>query len=137
VLGASDEELRALGLSAPKIRTLRAIAAACRDGALPFEALPGMTAEEAHGTLTALKGVGPWTADIYLLFCLGHPDAFPAGDLALQEAARPAFAQGPGGAGGGVAALARGRGQGVVGLLRPGEGPGGRAGLRRRGPQVP
>jgi DNA-3-methyladenine glycosylase II len=38
-----------------------------------------------------VKGIGPWTADVYLLFCLGHPDAFPAGDLALQEAARVAY----------------------------------------------
>ena len=42
----------------------------------------------AHRALTALHGIGPWTADIYLLFCLGHADAWPAGDLALQEAAR-------------------------------------------------
>jgi DNA-3-methyladenine glycosylase II len=41
--------------------------------------------------LTALHGIGPWSADIYLLFCLGHSDAFPAGDLAVQEAARIAF----------------------------------------------
>ena len=54
--------------------------------------LPRMEADDAHGALTALHGVGPWTADIYLLFCLGHADAWPAGDLALQEAARLAFA---------------------------------------------
>jgi DNA-3-methyladenine glycosylase II len=47
-----------------------------------------MSAEDAHRALTALHGIGPWTADIYLLFCLGHADAWPAGDLALQEAAR-------------------------------------------------
>jgi DNA-3-methyladenine glycosylase II len=41
--------------------------------------------------MVAVKGIGPWTADIYLLFCLGHADAFPAGDLALQEAARIAY----------------------------------------------
>ena len=45
----------------------------------------------AHAALTALHGIGPWSADIYLLFCLGHSDAFPAGDLAVQEAARIAF----------------------------------------------
>jgi DNA-3-methyladenine glycosylase II len=50
-----------------------------------------MPADEAHDRLTALKGIGPWTADVYLLFCLGHPDAFPAGDLAVQEAARIAY----------------------------------------------
>ena len=47
-----------------------------------------MDAEAAHAALTALHGIGPWTADIYLLFCLGHADALPAGDLAVQEAAR-------------------------------------------------
>ena len=41
--------------------------------------------DAAHNTLTALHGIGPWTADIYLLFCLGHGDAWPAGDLAVQE----------------------------------------------------
>ena len=50
-----------------------------------------MEADQAHAALTALHGIGPWTADIYLLFCLGHADAWPAGDLALQEAARIAF----------------------------------------------
>ena len=48
-------------------------------------------ADVAHEALIALHGIGPWTADIYLLFCLGHADAWPAGDLALQEAARIAF----------------------------------------------
>ena len=50
-----------------------------------------LDAEEAHDALVAVKGIGPWTADIFLLFCLGHPDAFPAGDLALQEAAKLAL----------------------------------------------
>jgi len=50
-----------------------------------------MSAVKAHARLTAVKGIGPWTADIYLMFCLGHADAFAAGDLALQEAARLAF----------------------------------------------
>jgi DNA-3-methyladenine glycosylase II len=51
-----------------------------------------MPADDAHAALTKLHGIGPWTADIYLLACLGHADAWPAGDLALQEAARIAFA---------------------------------------------
>ena len=89
---ASDEDLRAAGLSAPKTRTLRAIAAAIAEGALPLDCLGSMEADEAHALLTGVKGIGPWTADIYLLFCLGHADAFPAGDLALQEAARLAYA---------------------------------------------
>ena len=50
-----------------------------------------MDAHDAHRALIKVSGIGPWTADIFLLFCLGHPDAFPAGDLALQEAARLAL----------------------------------------------
>jgi DNA-3-methyladenine glycosylase II len=84
-------KLQRLGLSAPKIRTLKAVAAAIDGGAIDFDRLPLMAADDAHATLTALHGIGPWTADIYLLFCLGHADAWPAGDLALQEAARSAF----------------------------------------------
>jgi DNA-3-methyladenine glycosylase II len=88
IADAVDDDLRAVGLSAPKIRTLRAIAAAIAENRLPLETLGDLGADEAHALLTAVKGIGPWTADIYLLFCLGHADAFPAGDLALQEAAR-------------------------------------------------
>lgn len=88
---ASEEDLRACGLSAPKMRTLRACAEAIGEGRLDLDALASADAQAAHASLTAVKGIGPWTADIYLLFCLGHPDAFPAGDLALQEAARLAF----------------------------------------------
>jgi DNA-3-methyladenine glycosylase II len=91
IAGAADDDLRAAGLSAPKTRTLRAIAAAIAEGALPLDRLGDMDADEAHALLTGVKGIGPWTADIYLLFCLGHADAFPAGDLALQEAARLAY----------------------------------------------
>lgn len=90
-LALSDETLRAAGLSAGKVRTLRAAAAAVVEGALPLGRLHDLPADEAHGLLTAVKGIGPWTADIYLLFCLGHPDAFPGGDLAVQEAARLAY----------------------------------------------
>jgi DNA-3-methyladenine glycosylase II len=88
---ASEETLRKAGLSAPKIRTLRALAEAVATKALDIDALASMSAEGAHEKLVAVKGIGPWTADIFLLFCLGHPDAWPAGDLALQEAARLAL----------------------------------------------
>src|SRR5947209_11356560 len=88
---ASDDTLRAAGPSAPKIRTLRAPADAIVTNALDVDALASMNAEDAHEKLVAVKGIGPWTADIFLLFCLGHPDAWPAGDLALQEAARLAL----------------------------------------------
>ena len=79
-----------LGLSGAKIRAFKAIAAAIKDG-LDLNALAELPADDAHRALTALHGVGPWTADIYLLFCLGHADAWPAGDLAVQEAMRLAF----------------------------------------------
>ncbi len=91
VLEASDEKLRACGLSAPKMRALRALAQAVASDGLDLTGLGALVAEDAHRALIAVKGVGPWTADIFLLFCLGHPDAFPAGDLALQEAARLAL----------------------------------------------
>lgn len=85
VHAASDDALRAPGLSGAKTKTLRAVAAACRDG-LDLGGLAALPAEEAHLRLTSVKGIGPWTADIYLLFCLGHADIFPAGDLALRNA---------------------------------------------------
>jgi len=81
----SEETLRAVGLSGAKIRTLTGIAAAAADG-FDLIAVHDLPADEAVKTMTALKGIGPWTAEIYLLFCVGHPDIFPAGDLALQAA---------------------------------------------------
>ena len=91
VAAADDELLRRVGLSSPKIRTLRAMAAAVLDGILAIDALAAMPAEEAAARLVAVKGIGPWTAEVFLLFCLGHADAWPAGDIALQEATRVAF----------------------------------------------
>jgi DNA-3-methyladenine glycosylase II len=90
-LGLSDEALRAAGLSAGKVRTLRAAATDIVEDRLPLDRLHAMPADLAHGLLTQVKGIGPWTADVYLLFCLGHADAFPGGDLAVQEAARVAY----------------------------------------------
>jgi DNA-3-methyladenine glycosylase II len=78
-------------MSRPKQRTLRAVAAAIAEGALDLDPLHAATPEEVHAALTAVSGIGPWTADIYLMACIGHADAFAAGDLALQEAARHAF----------------------------------------------
>jgi DNA-3-methyladenine glycosylase II len=92
VLRTRPARLARAGLSAPKIRTLKAIARAVDKGALDLAALRERAADEAHAALTQVHGIGPWTADIYLLFCLGHADTWPAGDLALQEAMRRAFA---------------------------------------------
>jgi DNA-3-methyladenine glycosylase II len=88
---ARADKLARLGLSKPKIKSVKAIGAALARGDIDLEAVGQMEADEAHNALTALHGIGPWTADIYLLFCLGHADAWPAGDLALQESARIAF----------------------------------------------
>jgi DNA-3-methyladenine glycosylase II len=88
VLRARTAKLARAGLSGPKIRTLKAVAKAIDRGEIDLASLADRPADEAHAALTALHGIGPWTADIYLLFCLGHADAWPAGDLALQEAAR-------------------------------------------------
>jgi DNA-3-methyladenine glycosylase II len=88
---ARADKLARLGLSRPKIKTIKAIATAIAEGHIDLDAVAKMEADRAHEALTALHGIGPWTADIYLLFCLGNADAWPAGDLALQEAARIAL----------------------------------------------
>lgn len=87
VLLAADRALyRSAGLSGPKERTLRAVAAEVAGGGLDLAALCTLDAAGACARLTALPGVGPWTAEVYLLFAAGHPDIFPARDLALQAA---------------------------------------------------
>jgi DNA-3-methyladenine glycosylase II len=88
---ARADRLGRLGLSAAKIKTIKAIAHALGKGELDLDHIGQSDADSAHAALIELHGIGPWTADIYLLFCLGHADAFPAGDLALQEAARIAL----------------------------------------------
>jgi DNA-3-methyladenine glycosylase II len=92
IMRARPARLARLGLSAPKIRALKEIARAVASGRLALSSLADLAADDAHAALTAVHGIGPWTADIYLLACLGHADAWPAGDLALQEAVRLAFA---------------------------------------------
>jgi DNA-3-methyladenine glycosylase II len=92
IAAASDGVLRGAGFSAPKIRTLRALQAAALDGGLDLESLEQLSVGEAIAALSSIKGIGPWTAEVYLLFAAGHPDIFPAADLALQESARLAFA---------------------------------------------
>lgn len=92
MLALADSQLAAAGLSRPKIRTLQAIArsAVTADG-LDLDRLDRLDDAEVHAALTAVSGIGPWTADIYLMFCLGRADAWAAGDLALQLAAKEAF----------------------------------------------
>jgi DNA-3-methyladenine glycosylase II len=85
---ARADRLGRLGLSAAKIKTLKNLAREIAAGRLNLDVLANEDADAAHHTLTALHGIGPWTADVYLLFCLGHGDAWPAGDLAVQEAVK-------------------------------------------------
>jgi DNA-3-methyladenine glycosylase II len=85
---ARPGRLGRLGLSAAKIKTLKGLARELVAERLNLEVLAEEDADAAHHTLTSLHGIGPWTADIYLLFCLGHGDAWPAGDLAVQEAVK-------------------------------------------------
>ena len=84
---ATDEDLRAVGLSRPKQRYARALAQADLD----YDDLREASSDEVIATLVALPGIGLWTAEIYAKFALGHADVFAAGDLALQEAARGMF----------------------------------------------
>ena len=84
---ASDEDLRAVGLSRQKARYGRALAAA----GINFEALRAESNEAVIATLVAVPGIGRWTAEIYAMFALGRADVFAAGDLALQEAAKLLF----------------------------------------------
>lgn len=86
-----EVRLKALGLSAPKARYAAGIAERVASGKFAFDRLARQGDEEARGALLGLPGIGPWSAELYLLQALLRADAFPAGDLALQEAARGAF----------------------------------------------
>jgi DNA-3-methyladenine glycosylase II len=90
-LAVPEDDLRRAGLSAAKISTLHGVAEAIDTGDLDLDALTNAPEVAIHEQLTALKGIGPWTADIYILFCLGRPDAWSPGDLALQHAVRDAL----------------------------------------------
>ncbi|VAW19825.1 DNA-3-methyladenine glycosylase II [hydrothermal vent metagenome] len=84
-LAVETEALRAAGLSWSKIHCLCGVAQAELSGTIDFEALHLMNVSEAVEKLTAVKGIGPWSAQIYLMSSVAHPDIFPAGDLVLQK----------------------------------------------------
>ena len=88
VLEFDEEGLKAFGLSRPKARYAREIAAAHIDGRVDFDTLHHLEDDAAVAALTSLKGVGRWTAETYMMFCHGRLDVFPGGDVALQEAMR-------------------------------------------------
>ncbi len=86
VLSLSDEDCRLFGLSRAKADALRRLAAATVAGEIDLQAVCDIEAAAAIRELTAIKGIGRWTAEVYLLFCAGHPDVFPCDDVALQNA---------------------------------------------------
>ena len=85
-LGLTDEELNQIGFSRQKTRYGRELANAILDGSLDLSSLGKLEDQEAKEQLMKVKGIGPWTADIYLLMALGRPDIWPKGDLALEAA---------------------------------------------------
>lgn len=91
ILGADDRLFRKVGLSRPKQKTIVAIARAVCDDKVDLHALCETGHDEAIRALTAIHGIGPWTAQIYLMFAAGHPDIFPGRDIALQTAVGDAF----------------------------------------------
>jgi DNA-3-methyladenine glycosylase II len=92
-LRVADGQGPRLGLTAAKADTLIRMAQAIMAGRIDLDALSRLDANEAIASLTSVKGIGPWTAEVYLLFHCSHPDVFPAGDLALRAAYAHAFAE--------------------------------------------
>lgn len=93
-LDLGEAGLQGVGLSRTKFVYLQAAARAVASGELDLEGVVTLQAGQAVAAMTRHKGIGPWTAEIYLMFCAGHPDVFPVGDLALRKAVAEALAMG-------------------------------------------
>jgi DNA-3-methyladenine glycosylase II len=91
LLTADPDDLRAVGMSGAKVRSLRSLAEHVLDGRLELEALDALPDETVHQELTAVTGIGPWTADMFLLFHLGRQDVLPVGDLGVRRGAERLF----------------------------------------------
>jgi len=94
-LRQGEDGLRSFGLSGPKIRYVIALAQSLDSGDLDLSILPGLDDDDALKMLQTIKGIGPWTAAIYLLFCEGRADIWPPGDVALLGAYAAARKRGP------------------------------------------
>lgn len=92
VVGLEEDAFRAAGLSGPKIKAVQSLTSAIVAGELDLSELETADDETVITQLCKVKGIGPWSAEVYSLSCLGRPDAWPGGDLALQIAAADAFA---------------------------------------------
>ena len=106
MIEASEAVHREAGMSRAKQKTTVALARAVAEEGLDLHALCDLEAEAAIAALTKVSGIGPWTAQCYLLFAAGHPDVFPAGDVALQSAVGDAFGVAPRPGGKALAAIA-------------------------------
>lgn len=91
VLGLEETALRGCGLSGQKTKYLRHLAECTVKGDVRFEELPGLSDEEVIERLTVVKGVGEWTAHMFLIFTLRRPDVLPTGDLGVRSAMRRAY----------------------------------------------
>jgi DNA-3-methyladenine glycosylase II len=85
---ADDARLRTCGVSAAKAKFLRALTEAVRTGTLDVQRIPTLPDADLRTQLTAIRGIGPWTVDMFLMFGLGRPDILPVGDLGLRMAVR-------------------------------------------------
>ena len=90
-LALDETMLSGIGLTRSKCSTLASLAEAVVTGELDFAAIAQLEATAAIAALTRYKGIGPWTAELYMMFCTGQPDIFPVGDLALRQAVGDAF----------------------------------------------
>jgi DNA-3-methyladenine glycosylase II len=88
LLALGDRGVRRLGLTRQKTAYVLGLAEAVRDGGLDLDAVAAADDDEARAALVRLKGIGRWTADIYLLMALGRPDVWPTGDIALERTVR-------------------------------------------------
>jgi len=84
IINCRDEDLKQVGLSRAKVASCKALAAAILEGRLDFQGFASLTDDEITSQLTQIKGIGCWTAEVFMLFCLERLDAFPASDLAIQ-----------------------------------------------------
>jgi DNA-3-methyladenine glycosylase II len=91
LLDADPEELRGAGLSRAKVKYLRSLAEHVLSGELELDRLDGMGDEEVEREITAVKGLGQWTAHMFLIFHLGRPDVLPVGDLGVRRAVERAY----------------------------------------------
>ncbi len=91
VLAASDDDLRRCGLSSQKTRYLRHLAESILDGTVTPADFPGMSDGDINGQLTRVKGIGPWTVHMYLIFGMGRPDVLPVDDYGLKQAIKTQY----------------------------------------------